>query len=450
MKQALWEVYAQRERQGGSPPGREFWLKIGREVEVLHEAYTEREAEFSKGENPIHGHLGGYQFYYLPRNLFRVAHVLSRLNWRGTADGPPFPPLVGGRLRIADIGCGSGAFSLAWLGWLGQENLPPLEIALVDQGRRVLDWAEDNLRAFARLYLPQVNLTISRHTQGVVSFLRENGGDRFSVAGGGMALNELGLQDSGRGNHVHRMARSLAGLVTPGGLGLWVEPGTRQGFLNVMALREHLTEETLVYPCPHGLPCPMKRDRPGHWCHETPPLPMDFYFDQELRDWGGVGFSMREVNLSGLAFRVNATNETSRLFQKRPGARVVSERLPARGSKSSGKSQDKVVMVCTPKGTLEEQPALSLPARTRGWFLDGAEQVPMAGDGPIVSLHPSQQMGDQPPARTRPSVKKSNEVKSHKFQKPKGNKNKTGKKSGLGKNKGKPKWSRKDTNGDTP
>ena len=46
-----------------------------------------------------------------------------------------------------------------------------------------------------------------------------------------------------------------------------VEPGTKAGFANVLAVRTRLLQEgaTLAAPCPHALACPMAQS--GDWCH---------------------------------------------------------------------------------------------------------------------------------------------------------------------------------------
>ena len=46
-----------------------------------------------------------------------------------------------------------------------------------------------------------------------------------------------------------------------------IEPGTKAGFANILALRTRLLAEgaNLVAPCPNALACPMARG--GDWCH---------------------------------------------------------------------------------------------------------------------------------------------------------------------------------------
>ncbi len=55
------------------------WRAVARQVMALHEAYTGGAGSFGKERTPLHRLQAGYQFYYLPRNLFRVRHVLDSL-----------------------------------------------------------------------------------------------------------------------------------------------------------------------------------------------------------------------------------------------------------------------------------------------------------------------------------------------------------------------------------
>ena len=101
----------------GESAQRNAWLALAGEVMALHEAYTGREEEFGRARNPIHHRIGGYQFYFLPRNLFRVLHVLNGLPWRAVNPTVRAQDFLGARetFRVLDLGCGSGAFSLALL-----------------------------------------------------------------------------------------------------------------------------------------------------------------------------------------------------------------------------------------------------------------------------------------------------------------------------------------------
>ncbi len=377
-------------RSGGGrkpkPFGEAAWRAVAREVKVLHEAYTVGTGGFSHEENPLHRRQAGYQFYYLPRNFFRVRQVLDSLPW---VSGENLGALATrenagnaqARLRVLDLGCGTGAFSLALLSRLAEQDggggklLPRLELVLVDQGRGLLELAAANIRAFAALALPELALSLEAHPEGVENFLaagRGKGG--FAVLGGAMMLNEMNLLAPRRGSkRAARFAQPFKRLVNRGGLLMFVEPGTRKGYMNLMALREQLAGMPILYPCPHGEACPMWTPRVRRWCHATRALPRPFLFDEELRREGGLGFQMREVNLAALAVQAAPSGGVLPPFRETAGSRIVSARLPRRkgavpdGGKSN--AEEAVVLQCRADGALTELAATGLGPHPRGLWL---------------------------------------------------------------------------------
>lgn len=364
------------------------WRAAGRQVMALHEAYTGG-GQFSHQQNPLHRHQAGYQFYFLPRNVFRIRHVLESLPWR---DGAGIAHLAGSggagphsaTLDVLDLGCGTGAFSLALLENLAaQASSKPLNlrIALVDQGRSLLELAQANIRAYASLLLPALRLELQTHTEGVEAYLAaESRRGHFGIVGGGMMLNEMALLAPRRGSkRAVRFVTPLMHLPRQGGLVIFVEPGTRKGYMNLMALRDHAGRAPILYPCPHDKPCPVWSPKVHRWCHATQPLPAKFVFDGELRSRGRLEFAMREINLVGLAFQQSASGRVLQPFFSRRGARVVSGRLPQRGGKTSRKTDGgkgagpaigEVVLQCDERGALKEIPAAALGPYPRGQWLD--------------------------------------------------------------------------------
>ena len=361
------------------------WRRIGRDIMALHQGYTTGRAAFAHGQNPIHGRLSAYQLYFMPRNIYRVRSVIAELPW---VDDIPsaLPDAWADRdgairtLRLLDLGCGTGAFSLAWLDWLSRRLPPPasqwrIEVTLVDQGRELISVAEGNLRGFAARALPGVGLRIDFRADGVERFLTgESTAQPYAVVGAAMLLGELGLLGPRRtSKRAQRVSEGLRRLTRPGGCVLFVEPGTRKGYMNLMAVRERLRGLPIVYPCPHGAPCPLWSKQVRNWCHATRPLPPAFFFDDLLRRHAGLDFEMRHINLAGLAFQVSDYGRVFSPFRAREGERIVSSALPAREGPRAAPGAPvpaKVVLACAPDGHLHERPAATIGPYPRGRWRD--------------------------------------------------------------------------------
>jgi len=227
-----------------------------------------------------------------------------------------------------------------------------------------------------------------------------------AIAGAAMTLNELGLLGPRRtSERAQALAASLQARVRPGGCLVFVEPGTRKGYMNLMALRDRLLHLPPLYPCPHALACPMWNGAVRHWCHATVRLPAGFCFDAALRARAGVRFEMRDLQLAAFAVQ-NAGVQTARAqpppaqtepmqplrarageagrmgepvapFRPRVGERVVSAPLAPRDpgpARRGGAAPAKphaggsvaVVLACAPDGQLHERPAPAGGPYTRG------------------------------------------------------------------------------------
>jgi hypothetical protein len=226
-------------------------------------------------------------------------------------------------------------------------------MVLVDQSRPLLELAEANVRRFAEVALPGWPLRLELRPEGAGRYLeRAQTSVRFTLAGAAMMLNELGLVGSRHRARAPQIVRRIGQQAEPGGVLLFVEPGTRQGYLNLMPVRNQMEEFPILYPCPHHLACPMFAGTTRRWCHATVQLPPRFFFDEPLQRQGGLPLHMKELNLSALVLQAHASGERGAPFTARAGSRVVSSVLPGRAPHAEGQP---VLLLCTPSGRLEER-----------------------------------------------------------------------------------------------
>ncbi len=257
---------------------------------------------------------------------------------------PETPTGNGQVLRVLDLGCGAGAFSVAVLDFLRElgppkTGWPQIDITLVDQSRRSLGQARRNLRAYAALALPDMPLNLHSYAHGVEAFLTETDTQpKYALAGAAMMMNELALLGPRRTTKkAGRMALAMQHTIAPGGIWVVVEGGVRKGYMQMMALREQWVKQgSVLYPCTHQKPCPLWRPTVRQWCHMAWRLPEDFFFDGLLRQHAGVEFKMRDVNASSLVVQFGrntpsteaqngVTAQTSQWFHKRLGMEQTSQ-----------------------------------------------------------------------------------------------------------------------------
>ena len=371
------------------------WQRIGGQVMTLHEGYTGRGADFSQEQNPIHGAMAGYQLYFSPRNMYRVYHMIRELPWNPLPGAELLRPWLKGEgaeatLPILDLGSGAGAFSLAWLAWLaerfpGGHDAPRVELTLVDQGHQLLALAEANLHAFARRALPGLKLEIQTRADGVAGFLANpSSPGRHGIVGAAMMLNEMTLLGPRRtSTRAQGLTEAFGRLVVEGGLVMLVEPGTRKGHMNLMTVRDNLTQWPILHPCPDNGPCPFWGGKVRNWCHATLALPRGFFFDNLFKSLRILDFNMRHVNTAGLAFQAVKAAQPNLPFQARIGNRIVSEAMRPKNRIKGGSpaaEEAQVLMACSGNGRIVDIPAIGQPYPARGRWVDG--------DGKEMNTHP--------------------------------------------------------------
>ena len=404
------------------PAGAAFWRRTASLADELHRDYLSPRRPSAKRLDHARS---GYQFYFLPRNLLRSWHVWQQLPWQARSpqetQSPQAHPLAlcrkrwGNTWHVLDLGCGPGTFSLMLLCWLAHEAqkhptspLPRLAITLLDRSAAMLNLARHNLIALHQeLALPADQLQLHPVRAEGNAFLQQatpKPEAPYQLLGGLFVLNELQQKpphhvSNSRASTSHaRLHAPAPALLAPHALQFWLEPGTQQGYRNLMQLRRTLDASSqILYPCPHRQACPLERRRA--WCHADlpalPSIPFAANLAHHFRRKQRHGEDRRRVHLDGEEHTAASQAAPLHLaalvlqqgkaivtpFETPHGARVISASLPARRSedKRSAKRRKKpasasrpaavhpssarVQLLCTPAGTLHER---SMPYHPRG------------------------------------------------------------------------------------
>jgi SAM-dependent methyltransferase len=220
-------------------------------VEEIWEIYTQRRDELSRKLITNKQSVVAYLFGFHLANMARAAELYHRADqrhqWRKS--------LKGKKVRIYDIGCGTGAMSLS-LGVSG-------DYFLIDGSGPLLDTAKALAEASG------LNVKTSRR---VIEDLESKqfsslpGEDTVHIYLLGYVWNELTRNNPARRklttllkNHMTRNESSLIFIA---------EPALEQLSRPTMELRDTLCGigYQALYPCPHSEHCPML-DRPKDWCY---------------------------------------------------------------------------------------------------------------------------------------------------------------------------------------
>ncbi|MEG1552532.1 MAG: small ribosomal subunit Rsm22 family protein [Kiritimatiellia bacterium] len=184
--------------------------------------------------------LTAYALFFAPQTVARVSEALDGI----LARLPPFPNRP---LRVLDLGCGIGSALIALRNRFGTS----LELTGVDWSTAALDAAKTlvpglkTIQANLREFVPEESYDI------IVSSFAFN--EAFpNPTEAAQKLNALG-------NALRTDAPSFV---------LILEPASRIGTPQLLALRSQLTSFPLYAPCPHANVCPLKTQRDGI-CHDV-------------------------------------------------------------------------------------------------------------------------------------------------------------------------------------
>lgn len=203
--------------------------------------------------------------FHLP-NMVRMQMMMERLqtryDWHALMKSRPNQSIT----RFMDIGCGSGALSLAFLHYL--TNLKSMthknyEVNLYDQHGAFLDMARFAIEnQFPTVAVKGQKGKIEDKLQFLGEMITRNPQDMFAL-GLGYVWNELQQRTKDK---FLSLLHSLPPLNIDGMIFV-IEPANEHLARETMAFRNTLAEIGFqaVYPCLHSGPCPML-ELPKDWC----------------------------------------------------------------------------------------------------------------------------------------------------------------------------------------
>lgn len=223
-------------------------------IHELWEVYTQRREELSRKLINNRAYTVSYLLGFHLANVARATELFTRSNKRHhwnklTAKAP---------VRLYDIGCGTGAMSIAYL-----QSAKASEVFLYDGSGPLLDAAR-----FMHEQLKTQNVRTSRREIEELDpkwFQSENP-ETIHVYLLGYVWNELGRNNPAK----RRLMDLFTGHVKRGEKCLLfiAEPALEYMSRPTMELRDIICASgySALYPCPHSGACPML-ERPKDWCY---------------------------------------------------------------------------------------------------------------------------------------------------------------------------------------
>ncbi len=274
--------------------------------------------------------VSAYLRYFLPWNLVRLSQLLPGLN----LPDPSAPQPDGNPPCVVDLGSGPLTFPIAL--WMARPDwrAVPLELICVDTVPKPMELGRKLLELLASLMGEQLLWKIRFVRSPLLRSFRELKRRPLLLMAGNV-LNELKDRAGNLDEHMAELSCALQHVLSPEGMALLVEPGTRLGGTLTATLREAAIEEGMrpVAPCPHAGPCPMLERGRRRWCHFTQEAGGPVWLADLARQAGlpkdSLSLSFVLLGQSGSA--VDTDNPFWKKEQGNIPARIVSEAFPVPG-----------------------------------------------------------------------------------------------------------------------
>ena len=209
--------------------------------------------------------LASYDATFAQRIGWKWDYVLNELRQRGW-----MPP----KGELLDWGCGSGIASRAFLDHFGAKSVAALN--LWDRSALAMNFAARRARA------KYPHLTVKSGLVEAPAILLIS-----------HVLTEMTPEQT----------QALADIAAAGTVVIWVEPGTYDASLTLIAVRERLRGRlNVVAPCTHQERCGiLAPENERHWCHHFAAPPTEIFMDADWSKFAKLtGIDLRDLPLSFL------------------------------------------------------------------------------------------------------------------------------------------------------
>lgn len=252
--------------------------------------------------------LSSYLEYYLPLHLPELYWILEH--------NPTVAEKAKNARSVFDLGCGPGTASLSFLLWLESQNPKGndgLALSAFDQSRESLKWMKETVQdAFPKINLKTFNANLWDIKEAYAH-------QKVDLIISSHFLNECSSGPRVRDRKLQWIERLMTKHLNPGGLFIIIEPPLREPTLDLMWLRDELSD-FVVAPCPRGVSqCPLLLKHFG-WCYSQPPR-------KWAKDLGLAPFDKRleyaaKIELTKLSFSYMVFSNHSEWAQDRPNHTV--------------------------------------------------------------------------------------------------------------------------------
>ncbi len=226
----------------------------------LSDLFTKKRGKLSKNYLDNSKYRAAYILHFTLTNITKIHHCLNQLS----------KDLGDTSIKILDLGCGSGAGSLAASQFFKDV---PLEITAIDRSEAILKDAACLFKSCGNEKHRFNTIHSEIHARSLAGVV---GRGRFDIIIMANLLNEFRDSDEAFRLCKHLLEECLS----DGGHVVIIDPALKETTRSLMTLRDHIIDKCdthVMAPCLHQNKCPMLKENERDWGHfyiewERPPL----------------------------------------------------------------------------------------------------------------------------------------------------------------------------------